>query len=78
MMRCWKDNEGFIFGGLLIDTLTCEFLENNGKYWESDFDEYIDILKDFLKFLSEKSEDSTIYALGSGQTVYDKGNSLHP
>lgn len=74
MMRCWKDNEGFIFGGLLIDSLTCEFLENNVKYWESDFDEYVDILKDFLKFLSEKSEDSTIYALGSGQVVYDKGN----
>ena len=74
MMRCWKDNEGFIFCGLLIDTLTCEFLENNVKYWESDFDEYVDIIKDFLKFLSDKSENSTIYALGSGQVVHDKGN----
>ena len=44
------------------------------KYWESDFDEYVDIFKDFLKFLSEKNKDSTIYALGSGQMVIDKGN----
>lgn len=74
MIRCWKDNEGFIFGGLLIDTLVCEFLDSNAKYWESGFDEYIDIIKDFLKFLSEKSEDATICALGSRQVVYDKGN----
>lgn len=74
MIRCWKDNEGFVFGGLLIDTLVCEFLENNTKYWRVNFSEYVDIIKDLLKFLSEKNENSTIYALGSGQVVRDKGN----
>ena len=73
ILRCWKDNVGFIFGGLLIDSLVCEFLNLNAKYWNSGFDEYVDIIKELLKFLSEKNENSIIYALGSGQIVEDKG-----
>lgn len=73
MMRDWKDNAGFVFGGLLIDTLVYKFLCQNTKYWNSGFDEYDDIIQSLLKYLSEQDKDTKIYALGSGQEIVDKG-----
>lgn len=74
MMRCWKDNDGFIFGGLLIDTLVYYFLKQNSQYWCSGFGDYVDIITKLLKYLSEKHENEVIYALGSYQTITDKGH----
>ena len=74
MMRCWKDNEGFIFGGLLIDTLVYYFLNQNTQYWNADFGNYVDIITKLLKYLSDKKANEVIYALGSFQTVNDKGH----
>lgn len=73
MLRCWKDYEGFIFGGLLIDTLVNNFLKNHWEYWSSGFEDYVEIIQNLLKYLSEQDEESPIYALGSGQSINDKG-----
>ncbi|MDE7431200.1 MAG: nucleotidyltransferase domain-containing protein [Lachnospiraceae bacterium] len=74
MMRCWKDNNGFIFGGLLIDTLVYYFLNQNSQFWYSGFGDYVDIITKLLKYLSEKKENEVIYALGSYKTNTDKGH----
>lgn len=73
MLRCWKDNSGFIFSGLLIDTLVYDFLNRYHEYFYYDFDKYDELIKSLLKFLSEKDGKDNVYALGSGQLVHDKG-----
>lgn len=74
MVRCWKDNDGFIFGGLLIDTLIYIFLYQNSQFWCSGFEDYVDIITKLLKFLSERTGNEVVFALGSNQVIVDKGH----
>lgn len=73
LVRAWKNNIGFKFGGLLLDTLVYKFLNANSKYYSADFTDYLDLLKDLFKYLKDLNEDQAYwYALGSNQKVYNK------
>lgn len=75
MLRAWKNKQGFKFGGLLIDSLTYKFLNENTEYRNIDFDEYFDMTKALFKFLKDlNKEQSYWYALGSNQQVYNCDN----
>lgn len=74
MIRAWKNNVGFKFGGLLIDTLIHNFFDDD-TYKESDYDEYLDLVKDVFKYLkNQNKEQSYWYALGSNQQVSNSDN----
>ncbi len=73
-LRVWKDERGFAFGGLLIDTLVHDFLEESGEYDLFDQGNGYDMLSDTLAWLSNQNPDQSYwYALGSNQQVKDKG-----
>lgn len=73
MMRGWKNCWSVPAGGLLIDTLAYQFLEN----WEHRTKSYLyyDYLcRDFFKFMAYQNEEQSYWkAPGSGQYVYGKG-----
>ena len=74
-LRVWKDNVGFTFGGLLIDTLAGNFLDKHDEYMADDADAYLDMVKEVFRFLAnEDSDQSYWYAIGSNQYVYNTGN----
>ncbi len=74
IMRAWKNNVGFSFSGLLIDTLVAEFFEDNASFEDAIFSDYRKILLNLFGFLKdENSNQSYWFALGSNQHVSDKG-----
>lgn len=73
-LRVWKDEQGFRFGGLLIDTLVHEFLEEKDEYRSFRLEAEYDMLVDAFDWLSRRDpEQSYWFALGSNQQVRDKG-----
>lgn len=75
MLRSWKNKQGFKFGGLLIDTLTYNFLNSKIEYKNIGFEDYLDMTKDLFKYLKDlNKEQSYWYALGSNQKVYNYDN----
>lgn len=75
MLRAWKNKQSFKFGGLLIDTLTYNFLNSNETYKTIEFDDYLSMAKDLFSYLKDLKEDQSYwYALGSNQQVYNSGN----
>ncbi|CAH2464926.1 MULTISPECIES: SMODS domain-containing nucleotidyltransferase [Bacillus cereus group] len=73
MLRAWKNETGFKFGGLLIDTLVYDFFEEYTGYKECSFEDYLSVLKDLFAYLKNQSETRKYwFALGSNQQVYDK------
>jgi len=76
ILRAWKNNIGFPFKGLLIDTLVFNYFSEHLGFANSDFGRYIDFLIDMWLYLSQENpEQSYWYALGSNQKIYnsDKG-----
>lgn len=76
MLRAWKNKQGFKFGGLLIDTITYNFLNEKTDYRNIDFDSYLDMTKALFEYIKNLNKDQAYwYALGSNQQVYncDKG-----
>jgi predicted nucleotidyltransferase len=73
MARAWKDKWGVPIGGLLIDTLAYNFLEN----WEHKDKSYVYydyMTRDFFKFLKDQNEKQQYWlAPGSNQYIYRKG-----
>ena len=75
MLRSWKNKQGFKFGGLLIDTLTYNFLNSKVEYRNIGFDSYLDMTKELFKYLKDLNKDQSYwYALGSNQQVYNCDN----
>ena len=75
LMRAWKNNIGFKFGGLLIDSLMYKFLNENEDYKDSGYEEYFGMIKEVFAFLKGLNKDQTYwYALGSNQQVYNCDN----
>lgn len=75
MLRSWKNKQGFKFGGLLIDTLTYNFLNSKVEYRNIGFDSYLDMTKELFKYLKDLNKDQAYwYALGSNQKVYNCDN----
>lgn len=74
MMRVWKDHKGFPFGGLLIDTLMYNFLEDSEKNRKTGYSSSVDMLKDAFLYLSKEDPDKAYWlALGSNQQVVNSG-----
>ncbi|SFS83892.1 nucleotidyltransferase [Paenibacillus sp. BC26] len=73
IIRAWKNSVGFKFGGLLIDTLIYNFIEENTKYKNTNFTEYLQLLKDLFNYLKTRNKEQKYwFALGSNQKVYNK------
>jgi len=74
MTRAWKSFCNVPIGGLLIDTLAFNFLNN----WDNKNKSYLyyDLMvRDFFSYLKNQKETQAYwYALGSNQLVYRKGN----
>lgn len=73
MMRAWKAKKKVSMGGLLIDTLSYQFISDWRYKYKSYF--YYDYMcRDFFRYLADQNEDQTYWlAPGSGQYVYSKG-----
>jgi Adenylyl/Guanylyl and SMODS C-terminal sensor domain/Second Messenger Oligonucleotide or Dinucleotide Synthetase domain len=69
MVRAWKNKNGVIMGGLLIDTLAYNFLKSTNDYDEKSYLYYDWMSRDFFNFLSEQPDQDYYSALGSGQRV---------
>lgn len=76
MIRVWKNHEGFVFSGLLIDTLIDKFYVNNNEILEENhYGNYHYVLKKIFEFLSKQNEDQKYWnALGSNQQISNHGN----
>jgi hypothetical protein len=73
MMRAWKRQWDVPIGGLLVDTLAYQFIENY-PHRDKSFLYYDYMCRDFFKWMTEQSEDQAYWrAPGSGQAVYGKG-----
>lgn len=69
MMRSWKNKVGLVMGGLLLDTLTYNFLLENNCYDNCSYSDYGSMVKDFLKYLKDQPDQGHYQALGSNQDV---------
>lgn len=75
MIRAWKNNKGFKIGGLLIDTLVHNFLNDSRfeKYKCSSFESYLPLFIDLFGYLKDMNKQQAYWlALGSRQYVYNK------
>ena len=73
MMRSWKNKWEVPIGGLLIDTLGYQFIEN-WEHRDKSYVYYDYMCRDFFKWMSEQDSDQIYWkAPGSGQYVYGKG-----
>lgn len=77
MTRAWKNKCGVKIGGLLIDTLCYEFLQNNENHWETNYASYDILVRDYFEFLKDYDKNrKEWYAPGSNQKVYKKGSNF--
>ena len=75
MTRAWKNKVGAPLGGLLIDTLCYDFIQDNAEFNNIGLDKYDSLILEFFKYLSGLDKDRVYwYAPGSNQQVYKKGN----
>lgn len=73
MMRTWKNTWSVPIGGLLIDTLAYQFIENY-TFRDKSYLYYDYLCRDFFKWMAEQNEEQVYWkAPGSGQYVYGKG-----
>ena len=73
MMRAWKSEWSVTMGGLLIDTLAYQFIEN-WEYKDKSYLYYDLMCSDFFLFMSNRDKDQSYWlAPGSGQYVHRKG-----
>ena len=73
MMRAWKSKWDVPIGGLWVDTLAYQFIDD-WAHKDKSFLYYDYICRDFFYFMAEQDEDQKYWsAPGSGQYVYGKG-----
>lgn len=73
MARAWKNQWSVPIGGLLIDTLAYQFIENY-TYRDKSYYYYDYMCRDLFKWMSEQDEKQEWWrAPGSGQWVWGKG-----
>ena len=73
MMRAWKSTWSTPIGGLLIDTLAYQFIDNC-EYKDKSYLYYDYICRDFFKFMADQDKNQAYWrAPGSGQYIYRKG-----
>ena len=75
ILRSWKNQIGFSFKGLLIDTLVYNHFKENNYYSDSTYSDYLDIFKGVLEFLSDQNNNQNYWhALGSNQQISNDDN----
>ena len=73
MMRAWKNQWSVPIGGLLIDTLCYQFIENY-QYRDKSFLYYDFMCRDCFAWMADQDEKKEWWrAPGSGQNVHGKG-----
>lgn len=73
MMRSWKKKWEVPIGGLLVDTLAYQFIENY-QYRDKSYLYYDFMCRDFFKWMADQDEKQEYWkAPGSGQYVCGKG-----
>lgn len=73
MMRDWKNKWSVPIGGLLIDTLAYQFIEN-WEHRDKSYVYYDFMCRDFFQWMANQSENQEWWrAPGSGQYVWGKG-----
>lgn len=73
MMRAWKRKCDVPIGGLLIDTLAYQFIENY-EHRDKSFLYYDYMYRDFFLWMANQNTEQEFWrAPGSGQYVYEKG-----
>lgn len=73
MMRDWKNKWSVPIGGLLIDTLAYQFIEN-WEHRDKSFVYYDYMCRDFFKWMAAQDDNQEWWrAPGSGQYVWGKG-----
>ncbi len=70
LLRVWKNEQGFSFKGLLIDTLVADFFDENPSHRNNDFADYANLLVAIFHHLSNEDPDQAYWhALGSNQQI---------
>lgn len=69
MVRAWRNKHGVAMGGLLIDTLTFNFLKSTSEYDDKGYIYFDWLSRDFFKYLSELPDQDHYKAPGSNQNV---------
>lgn len=70
MLRSWKNKKGFKFKGLLVDTLTNNFLNKKTEYKNCGYENYLNLVKDMFEFLKNENKDQSYWlAIGSNQQI---------
>src|SRR5690349_852556 len=69
MARAWKDTNGVVMGGLLMDTLVHRFFSDNTKYDNKGSVWFDFMVRDFFEFLAEEPDQDYYLARGSNQRV---------
>lgn len=69
MARAWKNKHGIGMGGLLIDTLAHNFLNQTTEYDDKSYTYYDWMSRDFFSYLSSLPDQDYYAAVGSGQRV---------
>lgn len=73
MMRSWKNEWTVPIGGLLVDTLAYQFIEDY-EYRDKSYLYYDFMCRDFFEWMADQDEEQEYWrAPGSGQYVYGKG-----
>jgi hypothetical protein len=69
MARAWKDTNGVVMGGLLIDTLVHRFFSTTTEYDDKGALWFDLMARDFFEFLMNEPDKDYYLALGSNQRV---------
>lgn len=69
MARAWKNTNGVVMGGLLIDTLVHRFFSTTTEYDDKGSLWFDLMVRDFFEFLSSEPDKDYYLALGSSQRV---------
>jgi len=72
MARAWKNANGVNIGGLVIDTLVCNFFAQTDEFDSANTDSFDLMSRDFFAFLMDEPEKDYYLALGSRQRVHVK------
>ena len=73
MMRAWKSKWNVPMGGLLVDTLAYQFIDD-WYYKDKSYYYYDYMCRDFFSFMANQDDEQEFWrAPGSGQYVYRKG-----
>lgn len=69
LARAWKNANGVVMGGLVIDTLAYNFFRSTTEYDKVSSKSYDLLVRDFFQYLSKEEDHDHYAALGSRQRV---------